>query len=123
KKGYILSYDDQNNSYYPIVSLDNAFDHVINERFLSLASRISTGILINKNYSDVYSSSYLEFLKEDVKGIICVPITSQAKNSEIDGERRKNAWEEHDIKGFVYLETDNVFNRFDYERLKVVKML
>lgn len=123
KKGYILSYDDQTNTYYPITALDSRVDYEINERFLSLAGRTSTGILINKNYSDVYNSSYLEFLKDDIKGIICVPISSLSKSSEIEDERRKYTWEEYEKKGFIYLETDNVFNRFDYERLKIVRSL
>ena len=33
KKGYILSYDDQTNTYYPITALDSRVDYEINERF------------------------------------------------------------------------------------------
>lgn len=122
-KGYILGYDEQNRNFYPIVSLDNSSEYEINERFLNLAASSVNGILINKNYTDFYASSYMEFLKEDVKGIICVPIFSFNKMQGIENERRKKTWNKYDITGFVYLETDNVFNRFDYERLKIIKSL
>ena len=123
KKGFILSYDDKNNTYQQVATLDNGPAYEINERFLSLASRSRTGILINKNYSDVYNTSYLEFLKDDKKGIICVPILSLDKIPERENERRKYLWNEYNIQGFIYLETDNVFNRFDVERLAIVRSL
>ncbi|NLV87765.1 MAG: diguanylate cyclase [Tissierellia bacterium] len=123
KKGFILSFDEKSNTYEAVAALNNGSANEINERFLSLAGRTSNGILINKNYSDVYSSNYLEFLKDDKKGIMCVPISSLDQISGIQGERRKNLWKEYHLHGFIYLETDNVFNRFDIERLAIVRSL
>ena len=123
KKGFILSYDEKENDYIIFSSLDDKIDYNINKDILSLTDRHKMGILINSNFQTVYNQNYKEFLSNDKKGIICVPIFKSNEGTNIKAERRKIIYENNRGQGYIYLETDKVFNRFDIQRLELVKNL
>ncbi|MCK9444218.1 MAG: diguanylate cyclase [Tissierellaceae bacterium] len=120
KKGYILTYDEINRKYYPISSLDNIFDDSVNDSILNLVNRANKGILINENMCEIQDFNYKEFLPRGVKGIICVPISATEDKVWTEQERRSRLYAEDSNLGYIYLETDNVFNKFDSERMKTV---
>ncbi|MFA5577081.1 MAG: diguanylate cyclase [Tissierellaceae bacterium] len=120
KKGYILTYDETNRRYYPISSLDNIFENNINEGIINLVNRSNKGIIINENMCEIQDFNYKEFLPKGVKGIICVPISAIEEKTWSEEERRRRLYVEGSNLGYVYLETDNVFNRFDSERMGIV---
>ena len=123
KKGYILGYDDKEKDYVVYSSLDDKSDYKINKDILSLTDKHKMGILINSNFQTVYNQNYKEFLSNDKKGIICVPIFKSNESVNRKIERRKIIYEESRSQGYIYLETDKVFNRFDIQRLELVKNL
>lgn len=123
KKGLILRYDEKQDNYVVISSLDNNLNHYVNEGILNLGLRSKEGVLINSNTCQTYNYSYKDFLSNDIKGIICVPIMVSEEETSLEFDRRKHLYEEGNNQGYIYLETDKVFNRFDFERLEMVRSL
>lgn len=123
KRGFILSYDEIMKKYDVVSSLNNNPDYNINESILNLTNRYKQGILVSNNVSETSNNRYREFLSNEIKGIICVPIIAFEDESEKDIDRRKEILVNDYSKGYIYLETDNVFNRFDQERLEMVSKL
>ncbi|MCQ4924198.1 diguanylate cyclase [Tissierella carlieri] len=123
KKGFILNYNEKKKEYEIISSLDKKFDYKINEGILNLADRSKRGILINSNFSTAYNQRYREFLSNDIKGIMCVPIIIFEEENEKKADRRKYSSDESITQGYIYLETDKVFNRFDIDRLQLIRNL
>lgn len=123
KRGYILSYNEKKKEYEIVSSLDKKLDYKINETILNLADRSKKGILINSNFSRAYNQRYRDFLSNDIKGIMCVPIIITEDGIGKKFDRRKYSYEECNSQGYIYLETDKVFNRFDVERLEMVRNL
>lgn len=122
-RGLILDYDEINNSYRVVSSLNNNTNHRINESILNIANQSRKGLFISSSINEGNSSRYKEFLSDEIKGIICVPIIAYEEESNLELDRRKNTFENGYSKGYIYLETDKVFNRFDYERLDMVSNL
>ncbi|MDR7857303.1 diguanylate cyclase [Tissierella sp.] len=122
-RGLILDYDEINKNYKVVSSLNNNSNHMVNENILNLANRSSKGLLISNNTNEAKRSRYKEFLSNEIKGIICVPVIISEEDSKVELDRRKHSFEKGYSKGYIYLETDKVFNRFDYERLELVSNL
>lgn len=123
ERGYILEYDDNTNTYIPITSIGKeSFE--INDNVLIQSSRNNIGILINKNFKNMNTSPYMDFLTEDLMGIICVPLNISEGDaiSERD-RRRKDIISNKRCKGYIYLETSRSLNRFDFKRFKLISSL
>lgn len=121
QKAYILMYDEDTNKYIPLISLDGNYDWIPNENLLSLANRYNNGVLINSNFKDNIIDLYKEFLPKATRALICVPIGIQKSEIIYTGkDRRRNSY--YDAlrnEGYIYLETERVFNRFDELRHKL----
>ena len=100
----------------------NDSNYKINNNILRLADRSKKGFYINSNTYETDNLRYKKFLTEDIKGIICVPIVV-SKEYDAGENRRQLPSEESEKLGYIYLETDRVFNRFDIERLNMVRNL
>ena len=126
-KGYILGYSEDDNKYLPIVSLGGDYDWAPNENLLALANRYEDGVLINDNLQESTIEFHREFLPKgtrSIKAIICIPIRAKMTRSIYTGEdRRKNTNINQTNEGYIYLETERVFNRFDKIRHKLVYSL
>jgi diguanylate cyclase (GGDEF)-like protein len=123
KKGFIIGYDEKEKDYVIFSSLDDKSDYKINKEVLALTDKHKMGILINNNFQTIYNQKYRDFLSNDIKGIICVPIFKSNEEINRKTERRKIIYEENRGQGYIYLETDKVLNRFDIQRLELVKNL
>ena len=55
-----------------------------------------------------YNQRYREFLSNDIKGIMCVPIIIFEEENEKKVDRRKYSSDESITQGYIYLETDKV---------------
>ena len=122
KRGYILRYDEEQKKPIVISYLGNDSNYKINNNILRLADRSKKGFYINSNTYETDNLRYKKFLTEDIKGIICVPIVV-SKEYDAGENRRQLPSEESEKLGYIYLETDRVFNRFDIERLNMVRNL
>lgn len=124
KRGYILRFDEKSNKSNIVSYLGNDPHYKINDGILKLADSSKKGFFINSSICETDSFRHSEFLTEEVKGIICVPIVlNQEPKLDKDDDRRKNSMEEQESKGYIYLDTDWVFNRFDQERFDLVRNL
>lgn len=119
-KGYILKLDGEKQKYNIISSLDDKKNDEINEKILKLSDRTEKGLLINDDMLNVENQEYKEFLSDNIRGIICIPITIDTENK-IDSKDRRKRFESERASGeYIYLETDKVFNRFNKEKLKTI---
>lgn len=118
--GLILSYNNDLRKFTSVSSIGNNLDYEFNLNILNLATQDRKGILINNKIKERPNKRYKEFLTEDVKGIICVPIFVLKDNSKYDNDRRNNYKYEEEIQAFIYLETDKSFNKFDSIRLEKI---
>lgn len=125
QKGYILIYDEENNKYLPIVNLNGDMDWLPNQNLLALANRYESGILINDNLGNNVVGLYREFLPKGIRALICIPITaSKVDNFYEEEDRRKAKTFKGQInEGYIYLETNRAFNRFDEKRHKLASSL
>lgn len=123
-RGYILSYDEKTKKYITLSSVENSSDCIINENILSLASANKKGILIKGNVDKGNTNRYSEFLGDNIKAIICVPIIvfEERMSSKID-KRAKDISNNGRVQGYIYLETDKVFNKFESEVFEMVSNL
>lgn len=122
-KAYILGYDENTNRYSPFVSLDSNRDWLPNENLLSLANRYEKGILINGNMSETGKEQYREFLSQNSKALMCVPIRVKDGEGVYKGKERRSFFSYEVNEGYIYLETEKVFNRFDKIRQKLAYSL
>ncbi len=125
QRGYILIYDEENNRYTPIISLNGHMNWKPNENLLALAGRYENGILISSSLVSNVIGLHKEFLPKDTRALICVPIITPPNEIYHSGEeRRKNQLQYNRRKeGYIYLETGRIFNRFDKERQRLISIL
>ena len=123
-RGYILGYDEDTNKYLPIISLDGNNDWTPNENLLSLANRYEDGILINNNIHESTIEFHREFLSKGTRALMCIPIgVKDSKTIYVGEDRRKSSYYNQINEGYIYLETERVFNRFDKTRHRLVYSL
>lgn len=128
QRGYILMYSEENNKFTPIVSLGGNLDFIPNPNLLSLANRYESGILISTSLGSNVVGLYKEFLPKGTKALMCIPIRMLDVADNVEVERRKNRYDVYQNMyqrniGFIYLETDRLFNRFDKKRHELVEAL
>lgn len=119
-KGFILEYDKNIQKYTIVSSIDDNLNYKINENVLKLSDRTKEGLLINNDILGRGNQGYEELLSENIRGIICVPIILNTEEKIQINDRRKRFREERYAKGYIYLETDKVFNRFKKEKLRTI---
>ncbi|WP_026476176.1 diguanylate cyclase [Alkaliphilus transvaalensis] len=90
---------------------------------LEKATNNKNGLLIMNQFNQT-SDSKREYANKDIRASICLPIIQQGKVEHLQTEKRN--WHLKDkskISGYLYLETDKVFNNFSYETFKECKKL
>lgn len=117
-RGYICTYDHGTNQYMPVVSLTEDGSWSKNENLLALANRYEKGILINYDLGDNAVDLYKEFLPKEARALFCIPITMFKMEDFHEEKERREKYNSviQDNKGYIYLETNRVFNRFDKDR-------
>ena len=124
QRGCILVYDEIKNEYVPIVQIHSGENINLNQNLLALANRYDGGILLSTSLETNVIGLYKELLPKNTKALICVPITIKEKKVNIKTERRKNVdLNIQKSQGFILLETDRLFNRFDEKRIDLIRNL
>lgn len=128
QRGCILIYDEESNRFKPVVSLGGEIDFIPNHNLLSLANRYENGILISTSLGSNVIGLYKDFLPKGTKALICIPIRITEAEETVEVERRKSRCDNYQNIykkniGFLYLETDRLFNRFDVKRYQLAEML
>ncbi|EOD01662.1 diguanylate cyclase [Caldisalinibacter kiritimatiensis] len=122
KRGYIL-YDNESSESLEILASTNNEEITDDiEYIISRVKQSRKGLLINNSF-DRKENNFLLPLSDVTKSIICVPIMKNIKRKEnvaLDRRKSSDLVETDEIIGYIYLETDNLFNRFDNIRYNIV---
>lgn len=122
QRGAILVYEESKDEYVPIAQLYDIEAIKPNQNLLALASRYEGGILLSTSLQSNVIGLYKELLPQNTKALICVPIVAKEKKIMVKKERRKNVdYSSQRSQGFILLETDRLFNRFDQRRIALVR--
>lgn len=121
QRGYILMYNEENNKFAPVVALGGDLHFKPNHNLLSLANRYENGILLSTSLGSNVVGLYKEFLPKGTKALMCIPIRIGEIEESVEVEKRKKGYDNYQSLyqkniGFIYLETDRLFNRFDEKR-------
>lgn len=121
-RGYVIVIDESGNQQEIIKSSPNLPDPDVGNLMKNMSSD-DEGIVI----SFIEQNTNSPLLGKNLKGIICIPITKMQGTEpvEIDVERRRLSNQQYlkDRLGYIYLETDNIFNNFSRESYKHIKTL
>ncbi len=135
----ILSYCIQitlaKRGFIVIVDQDNCIDNIVrldSEQKLpdihALFDRVrlkQDGILIKTRFDNRLYQTF-DFLPNDAQAAICIPIFRNEENTyPVAKEKRKNqeVLLEKTIQGYIYLDTDKIFNKFDWNAFSMCSML
>ncbi len=121
-RGYVIMVDENGNQQEFIKSSLTIPEPDVNTLLKNMASD-DDGIII----SFIEQNTNSPLLGKHLKGIICIPIAKIQGNEEVNLEtdRRRNVYQPFtkDRLGYIYLETDNIFNNFSRESYKHIKTL
>jgi diguanylate cyclase (GGDEF)-like protein len=78
------------------------------------------GILVKRTF-DLGQADEYSNLPDDAKSIICIPISARRKDNKVLSHEKRKNWrfvEREQVLGYLYLDTDKVFNNFDWAAYK-----
>lgn len=120
--GYILKYND-NMDLGVFVECHNGYTSNYYQYIIEQASENPKGVFVSDTLDKKIGNTQIT-LPEDIKAVICVPIHTSNINKKYSKERRKHTLDlNFDIKGFIYLSTSNIFNKFTWNNFKTVNIL
>lgn len=105
-KGYIFILDE-NQDIKEVIKNDDDLELPDLDRILKSSVNINDGLLINTIYDHKRNFPFLE----NQKGLLCIPII---KHDEDEPKRREEDTDNRnvEVKGYMYIETDEAFNNF-----------
>ncbi len=118
-RGFIILTDEYGSAneiiklhnYHKLPSLDYIIERVNHKQ---------DGILIKRTLGLGQDDEY-GYLPDDAKAIICIPIIARHKEKISPLREKRKSWnvtEKENILGYFYLDTDKVFNNFDWSAYK-----
>lgn len=122
-RGYICVYNDEMDRLKILKSSTENTDVTFINQVVSRVKQKVEGLLIQNTAK--LQKEYVYF-QDDTKSLICVPIhRRKLKESSFDNDRRKKLgkFNSNEIIGYIYLDSDRLFNRFDKERYELVEAL
>lgn len=125
QKGIIFLCNEENDEFEVIARLKDENISMVNESIINIVEKRKDGIVIKNTFGYNKNNVFEVLLSMDTKALICMPIIRREGDikENLNERRRKSFVIEDKIVGYIYLETDRLFNRFDFERLNLVKSL
>lgn len=121
-RGYVIVVDEQG-STLEIIKSDQSLPEPDVASLMKHMAADDDGIVI----SFIEQNTHSPLLGKNLKGIICMPITKiqGAEIFDFEQDRRRGNAQQimKDRLGYIYLETDNIFNNFSRESYKQIKTL
>lgn len=121
-RGYVIVIDENGNQVELIKSSQNLPEPDVATLIKNMAAD-DEGVVI----SFIEQNTNSPMLAKSLKGIICIPITKihgvEPTPQELERRRLNVHTHTKDRLGYVYLETDNIFNNFSRESYKHIKTL
>ncbi|AOT72691.1 diguanylate cyclase [Geosporobacter ferrireducens] len=124
KRGFVIIVD-QDNCIGNIVSLDSSQKLPDIYPLVDRVKLKQDGILIKTRFDNRADQTF-DFLPSDAQAAICIPIFKNEENRyPVTEEKRKNQeiLPEKIIHGYIYLDTDKIFNKFDRNAFKMCSMV
>ena len=124
KRGFVIIVD-QDNAVSNIIKLDTAQKLPDIHPLLDRVKLKQEGILIKTRFDNRAYQTF-DFLPHDAQAAICIPIYKNEENRyPLTKEKRKTHETalEKIIHGYIYLDTDKIFNKFDWNAFKMCSML
>ncbi len=125
-KGYVLIYPDDIDKPKILASTTNIYDFSFINQIVSRVKQKNKGMLIKSSLGNNNSKEYI-YLTDHIKALICVPIYRANKYIQVNDEpeRRKTTKKPNkdEIIGYIYLDCDRLFNRFDEKRYELIEIL
>ncbi len=110
--------------YEVIASIGSKFNVEKVSHILEKTASNKSGLLIMNQITQIGESNR-DFVDKETRASICLPIIKNGK-MDLDPQDEKRTWNLKDktiITGYLYLETDKVFNNFSYDTFKECKRL
>lgn len=125
-KGAIFIYPEDGDQPKILASITDDCNINFIDQIASRVKQKNDGMLIKSSIGSNNTKEYV-YLTDYIKALICIPIYKVNKDMEAKSksERRKTArkldWDE--IIGYIYLDCDRLFNRFDEKRYELIEAL
>ncbi|MFZ5988857.1 MAG: diguanylate cyclase [Bacillota bacterium] len=120
--GYILRYNDKN-ELDVFASRENNWESRHYQYIIEHTSENDEGIFVADTFDKKVGNASI-ILPGDTKAVICIPICSLDSGEKYSINKRKASDKaDYDIKGYIYLSTRNIFNKFSWNSLEAVKIL
>lgn len=125
KRG-VICYYDEDGELKVFAKLRDENSLLINESIINLVNKRETGVIIKNTFGNTKNNMFEELLPKDAKALICTPIIRPGYSlveTEFEDRRKDSHTKKRTIIGYIYLDTDRIFNRFDYERYRLIEIL
>lgn len=123
--GYILRYNDKN-ELDAFVAYDSNTEANYYSYIIERTNENIEGIFAAQSF-DKKAGNIDIFLPGNIKAVICIPIYSHESGDRYSSvkpsKRKRRESNDYNIKGYIYLSTKNVFNRFSWQTFGMVKLL
>lgn len=122
-RGLILAHDFESNKLITVASTSEDDYIPDKELIISEIKQRNKGIIINKSFEYDEQDSLLN-ISDNIKAMICMPIfklqLTEEDTSILERRKKTRIQNKDDIIGYLYLDTDKLFNKFDNKRFKLV---
>lgn len=120
--GFILKYND-NMELDVFVKHHNNSTSRYYQYIIEQASENPKGIFISDIFNKKIGNTDIT-LPGEIKAVICIPIHTSNTEKKHFKEKRKYASNSNlDVKGYIYLSTNNIFNRFTWDNFNIINIL
>lgn len=120
----IITYSEKDNKYNLMATTSKNQNNLsrINENIFKLAARSEIGLLARYDFESFNSKLDTTVITDGMSATMCVAIRKNNKlKNDVNRLNQKNSLD--DIIGYIYLESESVFNNFNEKTLKLVNSL
>lgn len=122
ERGYISFLADEEDNKILVNSQSDDW-YLQTNNVIKATEKMREGILVNSPIVKGFNP-YSSFIKEDIKSIICIPIYKNTNNILNENDRRKfSVINKNEVIGYIYLDTDKLFNKFNEKSFNLIKTL
>lgn len=123
-RGGLFIHDKDKDEIRTVTSTIDSHDMGLINQVISRVKQRGNGLLIQNTSKSEKEYVYLE---DDIKALICIPILKkrELKSLKLENDRRKknDNLNSDEIIGYIYLDSDRLFNRLNKDKYKLIETL